>query len=79
MVDTASSSPEDWHYPYGSPARYPLQHTHLFASDIASTIAFYRTWFDAEVVWEGVYAEARNVFMKIGDPCQFKQARKAPY
>lgn len=56
----------DWRYPYGSDARYHLQHIHLFASDIGVTIDFYRTWFDAEVVWDGGVAGARNVFMKIG-------------
>lgn len=56
----------DWNYPYSSTQRYHLQHTHVFASDIDRTIAFYRTWFDAEVIWDGDYAGARNVFMKIG-------------
>ena len=36
---------ETWTYPYGSTRRYHLQHTHIFASDIDRTIAFYRTWF----------------------------------
>jgi catechol 2,3-dioxygenase-like lactoylglutathione lyase family enzyme len=66
MAEAPSPPPEDWRYPYGSLARFHLQHTHLFASDIEATIAFYKTWFDAEVAWDGVYAEARNVFMKIG-------------
>ena len=52
--------------PYGSGQRYHLQHVHLFASDLDLAIAFYTTWFDAEVVWDGDYASARNVFMKIG-------------
>lgn len=60
-----SDQPE-WTYPYGSQARYHLQHTHIFASDIEATIDFYRTWFDAEVAWDGDVAGARNVFMKIG-------------
>jgi len=54
------------HRPYGSASRFHLQHVHLFAADIDSTIAFYRRWFDAEVVWDGNYAGARNVFVKIG-------------
>lgn len=53
-------------YPYGSTQRYHLQHVHLFASDLDRTIAFYKKWFDAEVTWDGDYAQARNVFMKIG-------------
>ncbi len=56
----------DWQYPYDSDQRYHLQHMHLFASDIDATIDFYRTWFDAEVAWDGGVAGARNVFMKIG-------------
>ena len=57
---------DEWNYPYGSSQRYHLQHTHLFASDLDATIDFYRTWFDAEVIWDGDVAGARNVFMKIG-------------
>lgn len=52
--------------PYGRDERYHLQHVHLFASDLGATIAFYRKWFDAKVVWDGDYGGARNVFMKIG-------------
>jgi len=59
-------SEEEWEYPYGRDQRYHLQHIHLFASDVNVTIDFYRTWFDAEVVWDGDAAGARNVFMKIG-------------
>jgi predicted enzyme related to lactoylglutathione lyase len=55
-----------WLYPYGRNQRYHLQHIHLFASDIDATIEFYSRWFDAEVIWDGGVAEARNVFMKIG-------------
>lgn len=66
MSVPATAPPRDWRYPYGSSARFHLQHTHLFASDIEATIAFYRDWFDADVVWDGIYAEARNVFLKIG-------------
>lgn len=61
-----SDAIEPSRYPYSSPKRYHLQHIHLFASDIDRTIAFYRQWFDAEVTWDGDYAGARNVFMKIG-------------
>ncbi|MCA0326200.1 MAG: VOC family protein [Proteobacteria bacterium] len=52
--------------PYGSAKRYHLQHVHLFAQDIEHTINFYTRWFDAEVAWDGGYAGARNVFLKIG-------------
>lgn len=53
-------------HPYGLDARYHLQHIHLFASNIDATIAFYTKWFDARIAWDGDYADARNVFMKIG-------------
>jgi predicted enzyme related to lactoylglutathione lyase len=53
-------------YPYGSTQRYHLQHVHLFASDVDRTMAFYKKWFDAEVIWDGDYAGARNIFMKVG-------------
>lgn len=53
-------------FPYGSKRRYHLQHTHLFATDLDSSIAFYTHWFDAEVMWDGNYGGARNVFMRIG-------------
>ena len=55
-----------WRHPYGSDKRFHLQHVHLFASDIEASIAFYKTWFGAEVIWDGGYAGARNVFIKIG-------------
>lgn len=61
-----AQSEENWRYPYGSEKRYHLHHPHLFASDIDATIDFYTRWFDAEVVWDGGVAGARNVFMKIG-------------
>ena len=53
-------------FPYGSKQRYHLQHVHLFARELDSTLEFYRRWFDGEVMWDGDYGGARNVFMKIG-------------
>lgn len=43
-----------------------LHHVHIYASDIEQSIAYYRDFFGGEVVLDGVYAGARNVFMKIG-------------
>lgn len=43
-----------------------LHHTHLFASDIDATIAFWRDHFGAKVVHDVVFAGARNVFLKVG-------------
>ena len=61
-----TSSESDWQYPYATEQRYHLQHVHLFASDIKATIDFYERWFEAEVMWDGDVAGARNVFMKVG-------------
>jgi catechol 2,3-dioxygenase-like lactoylglutathione lyase family enzyme len=43
-----------------------LHHTHLMATDIDATIAFWRNGFDAEVVYDDVFAGARNVFLQVG-------------
>jgi catechol 2,3-dioxygenase-like lactoylglutathione lyase family enzyme len=43
-----------------------LHHAHVMASDIDATIAFWREHFGAEVVFDDSFAEARNVFLKIG-------------
>jgi catechol 2,3-dioxygenase-like lactoylglutathione lyase family enzyme len=44
-----------------------LHHVHLFASDLDRSIAFYRDFFDGEVVLDMELAGARNVFMKVGN------------
>jgi catechol 2,3-dioxygenase-like lactoylglutathione lyase family enzyme len=44
-----------------------LHHTHLFASDVDRSIAFWRDHFGAVVVLDTVFADARNVFMRIGE------------
>ena len=43
-----------------------MHHVHLFASDIDASLKFYEKWFGAEVVWDGMFANARNVFVRIG-------------
>lgn len=43
-----------------------LHHTHLMASDIDATIGFWRDHFGAEVVFDGTFAGARNVFLRLG-------------
>lgn len=43
-----------------------FHHAHLFASDLAQTLAFYETWFDAEVVADHEFAGARNVMVRVG-------------
>jgi catechol 2,3-dioxygenase-like lactoylglutathione lyase family enzyme len=44
-----------------------LHHTHLFASDVDRSIAFWRDHFGAVVVVDTEFAGARNVFMRIGE------------
>ena len=44
-----------------------LHHTHLFASDVDRSMAFWRDHFGAVVVLDTVFAGARNVFMRIGE------------
>lgn len=46
--------------------RVGLDHIHLFASDIDATIAYFRTMFAAEVVWDEPAAGARNVRLALG-------------
>ena len=43
-----------------------VHHTHLMATDIEVSLAFYRRWFDAVVVADFEYAGARNVFVAVG-------------
>lgn len=44
-----------------------LHHTHLFASDVDGSVAFWRDHFGAVVVMDTAFAGARNVFMRIGE------------
>jgi catechol 2,3-dioxygenase-like lactoylglutathione lyase family enzyme len=46
--------------------RIHLDHVHIFASDVAATVAFFETMFDARVVWDEEAAGARNVRLRIG-------------
>lgn len=43
-----------------------FHHTHLFASDIEETLAFYTRWFDATVVADHDFGGARNVMVQVG-------------
>lgn len=43
-----------------------LHHVHIMASDIDVSIAFWRDFFGAEVVFDGDFAGARNVFLMVG-------------
>jgi catechol 2,3-dioxygenase-like lactoylglutathione lyase family enzyme len=44
-----------------------LHHTHLFASDVDASIAFWRDHFGATVVLDADFAGARNVFLRVGE------------
>lgn len=43
-----------------------MYHTHLMATDIEATLAFWREGFGGEVVDDVDFAGARNVFLRIG-------------
>jgi len=44
-----------------------LHHAHLFASDVDSSIAFWREHFGANVLVDADFAGARNVFLRVGE------------
>jgi catechol 2,3-dioxygenase-like lactoylglutathione lyase family enzyme len=44
-----------------------LHHSHIFASDIATTIAWWHEMLGGEVVFDGEFGGARNVFMRVGE------------
>jgi catechol 2,3-dioxygenase-like lactoylglutathione lyase family enzyme len=44
-----------------------LHHAHLFATDLAASIRFYRDMFGAEIVFDETLAGARNVLIRLGD------------
>ena len=44
-----------------------LDHAHLFASDLAATVAFFRDALAATVVWDEDAAGVRNVRLQIGN------------
>jgi len=46
---------------------FSLHHTHLFASDVDRSIAFWRDHFGAVVLVDTDFAGARNVFMRVGE------------
>ena len=43
-----------------------LHHVHVFASNFAASIAWYVEMLGGEVVYDGEFGGARNVFMRIG-------------
>jgi catechol 2,3-dioxygenase-like lactoylglutathione lyase family enzyme len=43
-----------------------IHHVHIFASDLAKSVRFYKDFFDGNVILDMELAGARNVFMKVG-------------
>jgi catechol 2,3-dioxygenase-like lactoylglutathione lyase family enzyme len=60
--------------------RIGLDHVHVFSSNVASTVGFFRTMFGAHVVWDEEAAGARNVRLRIGNAFLhiYDQPPKAP-
>ena len=46
--------------------RVSLDHAHIFASDPAATVEFFKTMLEATVVWDEVVAGARGIRLQIG-------------
>jgi catechol 2,3-dioxygenase-like lactoylglutathione lyase family enzyme len=46
--------------------RASLDHIHIFATDLAVTVAFFRQMFDADPVWDEEAAGARTVRLRLG-------------
>ena len=55
--------------------RAGLDHVHLFASDVAATVGFFRTMFGATVVWDEEAAEATQLFGDV-DPVDFPEVHR---
>ncbi|NQV61481.1 MAG: VOC family protein, partial [Alphaproteobacteria bacterium] len=49
------------------PMTASLHHSHIFASDISATMAWWREMLGGEVVFDGEFGGARNVFMRVGE------------
>lgn len=46
--------------------RIDLDHAHIFASDVAATVAFFCDMFGATLVWDEEAAGVRNVRLRVG-------------
>ncbi|MDP7545983.1 MAG: VOC family protein [Alphaproteobacteria bacterium] len=44
-----------------------LHHSHIFAGDLSATVAWWREMLGGEVVFDGEFGGARNVFMRVGE------------
>src|SRR5690606_24517531 len=58
----------------------PLDHAHLFASNLSATVGFFRTMFGATVVWDEAAAGVRAVRLALGSAFLviYDQPPKAP-
>jgi catechol 2,3-dioxygenase-like lactoylglutathione lyase family enzyme len=43
-----------------------MHHVHLFADDLDATVAWWRIHLGGEVIFDGEFGGARNVFMRVG-------------
>ena len=43
-----------------------LHHVHIFARDIAASVAWYTEMLGGEVAYDGMFGGVRNVFMRLG-------------
>ena len=57
-----------------------LDHVHIFATDLAATLDFFGTMFEATLVWDEEAAGVRTVRLRIGDAFihVYEQSPKAP-
>ena len=44
-----------------------LHHAHIFASDLTATVTWWQTMLGAELVFDGDFGGARNVFLRVGE------------
>jgi catechol 2,3-dioxygenase-like lactoylglutathione lyase family enzyme len=60
--------------------RASLDHIHIFATDLAVTVAFFRQMLDASLVWDEEAAGARTVRLRLGHAFVhvYEQAPPAP-
>ena len=60
--------------------RASLDHVHIFATDLAATVAFFEKMFDAVLVWDEDAAGARSARLRLGQAFVhvYAQAPKAP-
>ena len=60
--------------------RISLDHIHIFATNLSTTVEFFRTMLDAALVWDEDAAGVRNVRLRLGNGFVqvYEQPPKAP-